>query len=259
MSGLVLRAKSLKKTFCRKDVKVLAANDISFEIEKGKCLGLIGESGSGKSTIARIIAGFEKADEGSVFFNDKECLVDRQDFAGRFGMQLIFQNPESSLNPRMKVRESLFEAARYLSDMTKGQMEDRAKEVLAQVHLPKRYLDRYPYELSGGECQRVAIARSLMLSPKLLICDEITSALDVLVQAQIMDILKELKEKGISLLFITHDLSLAAMICDEILVLKNGQEVERGSADDIMLRSTKDYTKLLIDSILTVKKYEKTT
>ncbi|MCR5656990.1 MAG: dipeptide/oligopeptide/nickel ABC transporter ATP-binding protein [Butyrivibrio sp.] len=259
MKDVVLKVVSLKKTFCRKNVRVCAAADISFEIKKGRCLGLIGESGSGKSTIAQIIAGFERADEGSVFFNDKECLVSRQDFNSRYGMQLIFQNPESSLNPRMKVREILFEAARYLSDLNKEQMEKLAKEVLSQVHLPDKYLGRYPYELSGGECQRVAIARALMLSPGLLICDEITSALDVLVQAQIMDILKGLKEKGISILFITHDLALAEEICDEILVLKEGREVERGSAYDIMHRSTKEYTKLLIDSILTVKEYEETT
>ena len=259
MKDVVLKAVSIKKTFCRKNVRVCAVNCVSFEIDKGKCLGLIGESGSGKSTIAQIIAGFETADEGRVFFNDKECRIDKPDFASRYGMQLIFQNPESSLNPRMKVREILFEAARYLSDLSKEQMEERAKEVLSQVHLPDKYLGRYPYELSGGECQRVAIARALMLSPGLLICDEITSALDVLVQAQIMDILKELKEEGISILFITHDLSLAEEICDEILVLKEGCEVERGSADDIMHRSTKEYTKLLIESILTVDKYEETT
>ena len=198
----VLKITDLKKSFVVKKSTLSAVNGISFSLEEGECLGLTGESGSGKSTAAQIIAGFVQADSGTMEYLGKNIDLRKKDFKSRIGMQLIFQDPFSSLNPKMKVKKILGEAALYLSDMTKIQRLERAGEVLELVRLNQSYLEKYPYQLSGGECQRVAIARALMLMPRLLICDEITSALDLSVCSQIPSIIEELKtEEKISILF----------------------------------------------------------
>lgn len=250
----VLKITDLKKSFVVKKSTLSAVNGISFSLEEGECLGLTGESGSGKSTAAQIIAGFVRADSGTMEYLDKNIDLRKKDFKSRIGMQLIFQDPFSSLNPKMKVKKILGEAALYLSDMTKTQRFERAGEVLELVRLNQSYLEKYPYQLSGGECQRVAIARALMLMPRLLICDEITSALDVSVRSQILSIIEELKtEEKISILFITHDLLSASRVCDNVAVMHSGMIVDNGDTQFVMSGGSSPYTKRLIESIMTVE------
>lgn len=250
----VLKITDLKKSFVVKKSTLSAVNGISFSLEEGECLGLTGESGSGKSTAAQIIAGFVRADSGTMEYLDKNIDLRKKDFKSRIGMQLIFQDPFSSLNPKMKVKKILGEAALYLSDMTKIQRLERAGEVLELVRLNQSYLEKYPYQLSGGECQRVAIARALMLMPRLLICDEITSALDVSVRSQILSIIEKLKiEEKISILFITHDLLSAGRVCDNVAVMHSGMIVDNGDTQFVMSGGSSPYTKRLIESIMTVE------
>ncbi len=253
MNEKVIEVFGISKSFKGKKNNIDAVDNISFSINKGECLGIIGESGSGKSTAAQMIAGFVKADSGEIFFKNKKIDLCKKDFKSRYGIQMIFQNPESSLNPKMKVRKILSEAALYLSDMNERERMQRAVQVLKLVHLPEEYLDKYPYELSGGECQRVAIARALVLKPQLLICDEVTSALDASVKAQIMRILSELKtNEKISILFITHDLALVDLICDTIAVMHKGRIIEIDKTDRILNNPTQEYTKQLLNSVITV-------
>lgn len=250
----VLKITDLKKSFVVKKSTLSAVNGISFSLEEGECLGLTGESGSGKSTAAQIIAGFVQADSGTMEYLGKNIDLRKKDFKSRIGMQLIFQDPFSSLNPKMKVKKILGEAALYLSDMTKTQRLERAGEVLDLVRLNQSYLEKYPYQLSGGECQRVAIASALMLMPRLLICDEITSALDVSVRSQILSIIEELKtEEKISILFITHDLLSAGRVCDNVAVMHSGMIVDKGDTQFVMSGGSSPYTKRLIESIMTVE------
>lgn len=250
----VLKITDLKKSFVVKKSTLSAVNGISFSLEEGECLGLTGESGSGKSTVAQIIAGFVQADSGTMEYLGKNIDLRKKDFKSRIGMQLIFQDPFSSLNPKMKVKKILGEAALYLSDMTKTQRLERAGEVLDLVRLNQSYLEKYPYQLSGGECQRVAIARALMLMPRLLICDEITSALDVSVRSQILSIIEKLKiEEKISILFITHDLLSAGRVCDNVAVMHSGMIVDNGDTQFVMSGGSSPYTKRLIESIMTVE------
>ncbi len=250
----VLKITDLKKSFVVKKSTLSAVNGISFSLEEGECLGLTGESGSGKSTAAQIIAGFVQADSGTMEYLDKNIDLRKKDFKSRIGMQLIFQDPFSSLNPKMKVKKILGEAALYLSDMTKTQRLERAGEVLELVRLNQSYLEKYPYQLSGGECQRVAIARALMLMPRLLICDEITSALDVSVRSQILSIIEKLKiEEKISILFITHDLLSAGRVCDNVAVMHSGMIVDNGDTQFVLSGGSSPYTKRLIGSIMTVE------
>lgn len=250
----VLKITDLKKSFVVKKSTLSAVNGISFSLEEGECLGLTGESGSGKSTVAQIIAGFVQVDSGTMEYLDKNIDLRKKDFKSRIGMQLIFQDPFSSLNPKMKVKKILGEAALYLSDMTKTQRLERAGEVLDLVRLNQSYLEKYPYQLSGGECQRVAIARALMLMPRLLICDEITSALDVSVRSQILSIIEKLKiEEKISILFITHDLLSAGRVCDNVVVMRSGMIVDSGDTQFVMSGGSSPYTKRLIESIMTVE------
>lgn len=254
MNEKIIEALDISKTFKVKKQSVRAVDSVSFSIKKGECLGLIGESGSGKSTVAQIIAGFETADSGTLNYLNRDIDMKKRDYKSRFGMQMIFQDPLSSLNPKMKIKKILSEAALYLSDMKEKDRLDRAAEVLELVRLPREYLEKYPYELSGGECQRAAIARSIMLKPQLLICDEITSALDVSVQAQILKIINDLKNREkVSILFITHDLLLVNSVCDNIAVMHQGRIVETGKTDEIIRNCKNEYTKQLMDSILTVK------
>lgn len=250
----VLKITDLKKSFVVKKSTLSAVNGISFSLEEGECLGLTGESGSGKSTAAQIIAGFVRADSGTMEYLDKNIDLRKKDFKSRIGMQHIFQDPFSSLNPKMKVKKILGEAALYLSDMTKTQRLERAGEVLELVRLNQSYLEKYPYQLSGGECQRVAIARALMLMPRLLICDEITSALDVSVRSQILSIIEKLKiEEKISILFITHDLLSAGRVCDNVVVMHSGMIVDKGDTQFVLSGGSSPYTKRLIESIMTVE------
>ena len=211
---MILEVKNVKKTFGNK----LVLDDINFTLNAGKCLGIVGLSGCGKSTLAKIIAKLIPSDDGQIFLCGEDIL---KDSSNKFykNMQMIFQNPEDSFNPRRTLGASIAEPIKnYLGgENLRGRVED----LLSEVGLPKNYYERYPREVSGGECQRAAIARAISVEPKLLICDEATSALDVTIQAQVVALIKKLcVEKNIACLFITHDITILKKIADRVLVLE---------------------------------------
>ena len=251
MEKKLLEINNLTKKFRKSGTELVAADQVDFSIHEGECVGLIGESGCGKSTVANLVAGFIKPDGGTVTFAGKQLKWKGRDAQrDRSKMQMVFQNPHMSLNPRMSVEENLSEAVVYYEKTDKAALTERIESELRRLGLPVDYRKKLPGELSGGECQRVAIARALMRSPDLLICDEVTSALDVSVQAEIMKYLMELKRDGLSFLFITHDLLLAAMICDRIIVMKEGRVVEAGDVRSIIDTPREAYTKELVRALL---------
>ena len=246
-TGVLLEVKHLSKSFKRKGERIQAVKNVSFRLPAGSCLGLIGESGCGKSTIASMVAGFLVPDQGEIWYQKERLAVKGKTAQEqRRSMQMIFQNPQGSLNPYMTVEKNLYEAVRYHKQENENGWKNEAVRNLDYMGLPEEYLQRRPDELSGGECQRVAIARALMRRPELLICDEITSALDVSVQAEIIRYILRLKEDGVSMMFITHDLMLAAHVCDELLVMRNGQEVEAGNTQQVLQTPREKYTQQLI-------------
>ena len=226
-------------------------NDISFEMKKGECLGLVGESGCGKSTTAKLITHLIKPDGGSILINGKEIL----DVKGKSlkelyqDVQMVFQMPQDSFDPRRSLGDGIMESMRNRG-MKKAEARERMMELLRMVELEPEYAKRYPHEVSGGQCQRAAIARALSVEPKLIICDEATSALDVTVQAQIVELLGRLqREMGLSILLICHDLALVQALCDRVLVMYKGSIVEEGIPDEVIGSPKKAYTKVLIESV----------
>jgi oligopeptide/dipeptide ABC transporter ATP-binding protein len=216
--------------------RVQAVAGVSLEIEPGEVLAVVGESGSGKSTLARAIVGLQRTTCGTIEFSDRD---------GRTA-QMIFQDPRASLNPRMTVRQILLEAA-----PRGGTSPARLAELLAEVGLGTETLDRRPEELSGGQCQRISIARALMTEPELLVCDEVVSALDVSIQAQVLELLRTLKQReGLAMLFITHDLGVVRQLADRVAVMYLGKIVEVGAVDDIFTRPTHPYTQALLSSAM---------
>lgn len=236
----ILTVANLKKTFHAGKDEFQAVKDVSFSIQQGECLGLIGESGSGKSTVAKLISGLIKPSQGEISFYGKN-------------MQMVFQDPMQSFSPRMTILDSLCEGVRYRTAFTRKEQEKRVYEVLEQVGLKKEYASKFCYELSGGECQRAAIGRAIMIKPELLICDEVTSALDVSVQAQIIHLLKGLAdEMKMSYLFISHDLALVSGLCDRVAVMYQGELIEEGKVRDIIDHPRAAYTKCLLASVLSI-------
>lgn len=221
---------------------------ISFLMKQGECLGIIGESGSGKSTLGKVILGIEKQDKGNILFenNSKRKVWQEQ-------MSVVFQDYTTSVNPKFTVLDIIKEPL-LKSNMTNEEKKKLVINLLEQVSLGEEYINRYPHELSGGQLQRVCIARAISIKPKFILLDEAISSLDVSVQVQILDLLIELKNKqGLSYLFITHDLTAVTYICDRVLFFKDGQIVE--SVDDIKdLKYIKeDYSKMLLDSVLNME------
>ena len=220
----ILEVKNLRKTFYKSRSIFPAVEDVSFHLMRGECLGLVGESGCGKSTTARLIAGLLEPDRGSVRLEGEEILglKGKKKQAVYTKLQMVFQTPQDSFDPRCTLGDGIMESMR-----NRGMKKDRARErmyqLLEQVELDRSLGERYPHEVSGGECQRAAIARALAVDPGLVICDEATSALDVTVQAQIVELLKRLqKERKLSLLFICHDLALVQHMCQRVLVMYQG-------------------------------------
>lgn len=245
----LLEIHELNKSFSKSGQKIEAVRDFSCSLENGQCMGIVGESGSGKSTVAGLITGFIKPECGEIIYDNEKLLSSgRKAQLQRKTMQMIFQNPISSLNPHMTILANLKEAAVYYEKIDDKDFFAKASEELIHLGLSYEYLSRYPRELSGGECQRVAIAKALIRRPKLLICDEITSALDVCVQAEIIKYLIELKSSGISILFITHDLSITRQLCDRIIVMQNGGIVEQDTTSNILDAPKQQYTRLLVSS-----------
>ncbi len=228
---------------------VVAARDVSFAVAPGECVALVGESGSGKTTIARCIAGLHRPASGRILLNGAPlpAHAKRRTKEARRRIQLVFQNPNDSLNPRHRVGDSIARPARLLRDVAEGAASDEVGELLDRVRLPRRIADRFPAEISGGERQRVAIARALAARPDLLVCDEVTSALDVSVQAAVLELLAALRvELGVALLFITHDLGVVASVADRVLVLENGAVCEEGPVDRVLAHPAHGYTRRLV-------------
>ena len=235
---------------------VPAVEDVSFDVRRSETLGIVGESGSGKTTLARCVLRAIDPDAGVVRFRSTDGWVELQDLSPREliplrrEMQMIFQDPFASLNPRMTVREILEEP---LVIHRVGNREERLEtvlEMLDHVQLEHDSLTRYPHAFSGGQRQRIGIARALILRPNLVVCDESVSALDVSVQAQIINLLEDLqRDLGLTYLFVAHDLSVVQHICDRVLVMHRGRVVESGAVDDLFANPREDYTRLLLSAI----------
>ena len=245
----VYKVKDPQHRFRKKDLP--AVKNVSLKLEAGKTLGLVGESGCGKSTLARLLLGLEKPDEGSVLYEGEDLLRVRASERKAFhqDIQIVFQNPLNSLNPRMKIRDIVVEPLEiHRKDL--GSPDKTASGLLEQVGLVSAMKDRYPHELSGGERQRVCIARAIVLRPKIVICDEAVSSLDVLVRAQILNLLLQLQEDfHLGYLFISHDLRVVRHMSDELLVMKEGSIVESGQAVKVFDNPTHPYTQKLLDAV----------
>jgi len=233
--------------------KLKAVDGVSFELKSGETLGIVGESGCGKSTLARAIIRMVPTEAGQVLWLGQDLLkFDKHKMrAQRKEMQMIFQDPLASLDPRMNIGEIIAEPLKtHFPKTPKSEIKDRVQEVMIRVGLLPNLVNRYPHEFSGGQCQRIGIARSLILKPKLIICDEPVSALDVSIQAQVINLLKELQdEMGMSLVFIAHDLSIVKHISTRIMVLYLGNMVELADSADLYSRPRHPYTQALISAV----------
>jgi peptide/nickel transport system ATP-binding protein len=248
----VLTVTGLRATYrSRRAAEVVAAEDVSFSVSPGECLALVGESGSGKTTIARCIAGLHAPAAGAILLGDDQLAPEarKRSREARRRLQFIFQNPYESLNPRHRVESLIVGAAMILRQLPREQAKAEAVRAIEEVRLPARVAGRFPGELSGGERQRVAIARALVADPDLLVCDEITSSLDVSVQAAILDLLDNLRKRhGLAMLFITHDLGVVASAADRVIVLDKGVICETGGIPEVLVSPSHSYTKLLLAS-----------
>ena len=251
----VLEARDLVRTFHSKDREIRALDHVSVRLMPGKIKGVVGESGSGKSTLIRHIACLEKPDEGQLFCCGQEYTGMNAAFAGRY-MQMIFQDAYGSFDPKMCFAKSIREGrnGRKGSDGKKAE-DDPAllRNLLEKVHLDESFLKRYPGSLSGGQCQRMSIVRAVYSGARILLCDEATSALDVASQAQVIELLKELKEEyAISMIFVSHDLGVVSQLCDEVMVMKNGRVVEHGDCLEVISHPKEAYTRELLDAVMEV-------
>lgn len=249
--SVILEAEHLTKIFTRRGSEPLkAVDDVSFQLRSGETLGIVGESGSGKSTLAKMLTRLTDVSSGTLKVEEKDIIsLKRRELREMYGtIQMVFQDPVSSFDPRKTLGYGIGESLRNRG-MKKTEVDERVKQALEQCGLSSEFADRYPHEVSGGQCQRAAIARALIAEPKILICDEATSALDVTIQKQIMELLQELKEKrGLSFIFICHNLALVQEFCDRVLVLYDGKNVEEGTTDKVILHPQNEYTKKLIES-----------
>ena len=237
----------------KKPTLLNAVNDVSFEVYKGETVGLVGESGCGKTTLGRTLLQLVRPSHGSVFYKGKDLTtLSKSEMKHiRKEIQIIFQDPYSSLNPRITIGEAIVEPMRVHGiEANEKAREDKAKYILERVGLPASHFQRYPHEFSGGQRQRICIARALALNPEFIICDESVSALDVSVQAQVLNLLNELKQEfGFTYVFISHDLSVVHFMSDRIVVMKDGKIQEINDADELYNHPQTDYTKNLIDAI----------
>jgi peptide/nickel transport system ATP-binding protein len=258
-SNILAEIKSLTVSFpVRKNIlgKILArytaVDDVSCTIYKGETLGLVGESGCGKTTLGRTLLRLIEPTKGSIIYNTSDITYfDKQQLKEfRKEVQLVFQDPFSSLNPRLTIGEAIEEPQKILLHQSKQERQKTTKDLLEKVNLSPSMMNRYPHEFSGGQRQRIVIARALSLHPGLLVCDESVSALDVSVQAQVLNLLNDLKKEfGLTMLFISHDLSVVRYMCDRIMVMSKGKIVESGTAEEVYEHPKSDYTKQLLSAI----------
>lgn len=269
--GQVLSVSELKKIFevrktafsMRKKI-IKAVDKISFDLEEGKTLGIVGESGSGKSTLARCLVLLEKPDGGAInFFDQNLLMIGEKSLKGlRKDIQIIFQDPYSSLNPRKKVFDAIAEPLLFHKFVKSETVYEKVVSLLRNVGLDEDFLNKYPHEMSGGQRQRVAIGRALATNPTLLIADEPVSSLDVSIQAQIINLLIDIKEHSkISMIFISHDLNIVRFISDEIMVMYKGKVLEIGDKNEVFYHPFHPYTQMLIAAsrgeLCTIKDKEK--
>jgi ABC-type glutathione transport system ATPase component len=249
MSG-ALTMEDIRVSFHRTGQEpVVALDGVSLSVPAGGAIGLVGESGSGKTTLARVAAGFQRPDNGDVRL-DGRPLEARRSRAERRAIQLVFQDPYSSLNPRLKVRSVLRELLGVHGLARGGQADRRCAELMAQVGLPEAALDRRPAAFSGGQRQRLAIARALAVQPSLFIADEPVSALDVSIQATILELFARLRtELGVGLLLISHNLAVVRQLCDQVAVMDRGEIVEFGEREQIFSNPQHPYTRTLLDAV----------
>ncbi len=255
--NILLSARHLSKEYESpggdKNRKLKAVSDVSFDIYKGECLALVGESGCGKSTLAKTLMSLHKASAGELFFEDKNIFAaqKKDKMYLKRCLQMVFQDPYASLNPRMNVFETLAEPIKaHKLCKTKGELNERVYSLMDVVGIPKEFAKRHPHQFSGGQRQRIGIARALTLDPKLMVLDEPVSALDVSIQAQILNLLKDIKEeKNLSYLFISHDLSVVRFISDRVMIMFLGRIMEIGDTDTVFAHPLHPYTKLLMDSV----------
>jgi len=232
---------------------VKALNGVSFEVQAGKSVGIVGESGSGKSTIARLVMALDTPTSGSVALEGRNlhALSKAELRTARRDFQMVFQDPYGSLDPRQTVARIVAEPLEALAETRRAEQRERAGEALAAVGLRTTDLDKYPHEFSGGQRQRIAIARALITRPKLIVADEPVSALDVSVQAQVLNLMQDLQQQfGISYLLISHDLAVVNHLCDEVCVVFKGQIVEQGLPAELFHHAQHPYTRTLLSAVL---------
>ena len=253
MNETVLKTENLTKFFSVREKEIFTVVDhVSFQLKKGETLGIIGESGCGKSTLAKLLCRLQEPTEGTVELCGQDITKARgQELRLAYRhIQMVFQDPVSSFDPRKTLGDGIGESLRNIGRSRK-EAELRVRELLTLCGLPEEFAGRYPHEVSGGQCQRAAIARALAVEPEVLICDEATSALDVTVQKRIMELLRGLRtDTGISCIFICHNLALAQDFCDRLLVMYQGKIVEEGTPDQVIFHPKEAYTQMLADSVL---------
>ena len=248
----VIEVKGLKKYFDHARGKLHAVDDVSFKIMKGKTMGIVGESGCGKTTLGRMMVHLESTTDGNIYFNGEDITNPKKKDLKRIrqDMRIIFQDPYSSLNPRMTLQQSIQEPLRRMGQQSKSEIAIRTDELMDMVGIDSRLRLSYPHELDGGRRQRVGMGRALAPNPSFIVCDEPVSALDVSIQAQVLNLLQDLQEKyGITYMFITHDLSVVRHISHDICVMYLGQLVETSPSKELFQQPLHPYTKALLSAI----------
>ena len=247
----LLKADALSRRFYKGRQLFTAVDQVSLTVAPGEALGVVGESGSGKTTLIKMITGLLTPDSGRIFLNGRDVTHARGASARqrRQAMQLVFQTPRESFDPRQTLGQGILEGM-VNNGVPRAQARSRLPDLLERCGLSADFAGRYPHQVSGGQCQRAAIARAVAVEPQLLICDEATSSLDVTVQAQVMELLESLRRGGTAFLFISHDLALVQQFCSRVMVLHHGRVAEAGEVEQVLLHPRSDYTRQLLDAAL---------